>query len=178
MTRSKLVTGLAADNPHLKIADIRRMVDTVFIEMTGALARGERVELCGFGVFTAKRHNARATRNPRTGESLEVAQKFEPFSTAGKELRERVNETMPAMVQIPLSWIFKTGNTVDFLRLFRFRLRTKTNFAPEPLPAPSSPCWPADWRGPAATGPFRPARSQSPFHPTIARLRWPASRPP
>jgi integration host factor subunit beta len=94
MTRSELIAGLAADNPHLKIADIRRMVDTVFIEMTGALARGERVELRGFGVFTAKRHNTRAARNPRTGESLEVAQKFVPFFTAGKELRERVNETM------------------------------------------------------------------------------------
>jgi integration host factor subunit beta len=56
----------------------------------------ERVELRGFGVFTAKRRNARASRNPRTGESLKVAKKFVPLFAAGKELRERVNETMSA----------------------------------------------------------------------------------
>ncbi len=58
------------------------------------LARGERVELRGFGAFTVKQRNARAGRNPRTGETVEVAQKSVPFFKAGKELRERINKPM------------------------------------------------------------------------------------
>ncbi|OYV33683.1 MAG: integration host factor subunit beta [Acidocella sp. 20-61-6] len=91
MTRSELIAGLAEDNPHLTVADVERIVAAFFNEMTDALARGERVELRGFGAFTVKRRNARAGRNPRTGETVEVAQKSVPFFKAGKELRERIN---------------------------------------------------------------------------------------
>ncbi|OYV26041.1 MAG: integration host factor subunit beta [Acidocella sp. 20-63-7] len=96
MTRSELIAGLAEDNPHLTVADVERIIAALFDEMTGALARGERVELRGFGAFTVKQRNARAGRNPRTGELVEVAQKAVPFFKAGKELRERIN--MPAPV--------------------------------------------------------------------------------
>ncbi len=91
MTRSELIAGLVEDNPHLTIADVERIVSTLFDEMTGALARGERVELRGFGAFTVKRRAARMGRNPRTGQSVSVEQKAVPFFKAGKELRERVN---------------------------------------------------------------------------------------
>jgi integration host factor subunit beta len=96
MTRSELIAGLAEDNPHLTVADVERIVAAFFDEMTSALARGERVELRGFGAFTVKRRNARAGRNPRTGETVEVAQKSVPFFKAGKELRERINKPMSA----------------------------------------------------------------------------------
>ena len=92
MTRSELIAGLAEDNPHLTVADVERIVAALFDEMTHALSRGERVELRGFGAFTVKRRNARAGRNPRTGETVEVAQKSVPFFKAGKELRERINK--------------------------------------------------------------------------------------
>ena len=72
------------------------IVATVFDEITGALARGERVELRGFGAFTVKRRNARTGRNPRTGETVPVEEKAVPFFKAGKELRERVNNGKPA----------------------------------------------------------------------------------
>jgi integration host factor subunit beta len=94
MTRSELIAGLAEDNPHLTVADVERIVAAFFDEMTSALARGERVELRGFGAFTVKRRNARSGRNPRTGETVEVAQKSVPFFKAGKELRERINKPM------------------------------------------------------------------------------------
>jgi integration host factor subunit beta len=94
MTRSELIAGLAEDNPHLTMADVERIVAALFDEMTDALARGERVELRGFGAFTVKQRNARAGRNPRTGETVEVAQKSVPFFKAGKELRERINKPM------------------------------------------------------------------------------------
>jgi len=93
MTRSELIAGLAEDNPHLTVADVERIVAALFDEMTSALARGERVELRGFGAFTVKRRQARAGRNPRTGETVDVAQKSVPFFKAGKELRERINKT-------------------------------------------------------------------------------------
>ena len=98
MTRSELIVGLAEDNPHLTIADVERIVAALFDEMTGALARGERVELRGFGAFTVKHRNARAGRNPRTGETVDVAQKSVPFFKAGKELRDRINKPSTAPV--------------------------------------------------------------------------------
>ncbi|MCB5945865.1 integration host factor subunit beta [Acidocella sp. KAb 2-4] len=96
MTRSELIASLAEDNPHLTVAEVERIVSTLFDEMTAALARGERVELRGFGAFTVKARQARAGRNPRTGETVQVAQKAVPFFKAGKELRERINKPAPA----------------------------------------------------------------------------------
>jgi integration host factor subunit beta len=96
MTRSELIAGLAEDNPHLTMADVERIVAALFDEMTDALARGERVELRGFGAFTVKHRGARAGRNPRTGETVDVAQKSVPFFKAGKELRERINKPVAA----------------------------------------------------------------------------------
>jgi integration host factor subunit beta len=96
MTRSELIAGLAEDNPHLTIGDVERIVAALFDEMTSALARNERVELRGFGAFTVKHRNARAGRNPRTGETVDVEQKSVPFFKAGKELRERINKAGPA----------------------------------------------------------------------------------
>ena len=64
---------------------------TIFDEITAALARGDRVELRGFGAFSAKQRDARTGRNPRTGEAVPVAGKAVPYFKAGKELRERVD---------------------------------------------------------------------------------------
>jgi integration host factor subunit beta len=94
MTRSELIAELAAANPHLRGQDVELIVGTVFSEISAALTRGERVELRGFGAFTAKRRDARTGRNPRTGEAVPVDEKAVPFFKAGKELRERVNRVM------------------------------------------------------------------------------------
>jgi len=98
MTRSELVGGLAEDNPHLTIAQIERMVAAFFDEMTSAIARGERVELRGFGAFTLKHREDRVGRNPRTGKTVQVAQKAVPYFRAGKELREWINKPSPGPV--------------------------------------------------------------------------------
>jgi integration host factor subunit beta len=60
-----------------------------------ALARGDRVELRGFGAFTVKHRPPRTGRNPRTGASVTVEEKFVPFFKTGKELRERLNDAGP-----------------------------------------------------------------------------------
>ncbi len=91
MIKSELIQQIAEDNPHLYQRDVERIVSTLFEEITAALARGDRVELRGFGAFSVKNRDARMGRNPRTGESVPVPEKAVPFFKAGKELRERMN---------------------------------------------------------------------------------------
>ena len=91
MIKSELIARLAEANPHLYQRDVDRIVSTVFDEMTAALARGDRVELRGFGAFSVKRRPARIGRNPRTGETVQVAAKYVPFFKTGKDLRQRLN---------------------------------------------------------------------------------------
>ena len=91
MTKSELILRLAEDNPHLYQRDVERIVSTIFDEISTALARGDRVELRGFGAFSVKTREARTGRNPRTGESVSVAKKFVPFFKSGKDLRDRLN---------------------------------------------------------------------------------------
>ena len=91
MIKSELIQRLAEQNPHLYQRDVERIVSTIFDEITAALSRGDRVELRGFGAFSVKRRPARIGRNPRTGESVQVAEKHVPFFKSGKQIRERLN---------------------------------------------------------------------------------------
>lgn len=91
MTKSELILQLAEKNPHLYHRDIERIVTAIFDEIATALGRGDRVELRGFGAFSVKKRDARIGRNPRTGESVNVAEKHVPFFKTGKLLRERLN---------------------------------------------------------------------------------------
>ena len=92
MIKSELIQKLADENPHLYQRDVERIVSAVFDEITDALARGDRVELRGFGAFSVKHRDARTGRNPRTGESVEVPAKRAPFFKTGKDLRDRMND--------------------------------------------------------------------------------------
>jgi len=92
MTKSELIQRLAEQNPHLFLRDVEKIVDTIFGEIKNALARGDRVELRGFGAFSVKHRKARVGRNPRTGESVQVEAKALPFFKTGKALRDRLNE--------------------------------------------------------------------------------------
>ena len=91
MIKSELITRLALANPHLYHRDVERIVNTVFDEISDALARGDRVELRGFGAFSIKERPARTGRNPRTGATVHVAEKRVPFFKTGKDLRDRLN---------------------------------------------------------------------------------------
>ena len=59
-----------------------------------ALARGDRVEMRGFGVFSVKNRPARVGRNPRTGKQVAIEHKAVPFFKAGKEMRQRLNRSI------------------------------------------------------------------------------------
>ena len=91
MIRSELIQKIAEENPQLTQRDVERLVNTVFEQIIGAMSRGDRVELRGFGAFSVKRRDARTGRNPRTGESVEVEEKHIPFFKTGKGLHERLN---------------------------------------------------------------------------------------
>jgi integration host factor subunit beta len=91
MIRSELIQKIADENPHLSQRDVERIVTTIFDEITDALASGNRVELRGFGAFSVKHREARTGRNPRTGEAVDIEEKWTPFFKAGKEMRERLN---------------------------------------------------------------------------------------
>jgi len=94
MTKSELIQHLAERNPHLYQRDVERIVSTIFDEITAALSRGDRVELRGFGAFSVKRREARLGRNPRTGGAVSVGEKHIPFFKTGKQLRDRLNESV------------------------------------------------------------------------------------
>ena len=91
MTKSELIARLAAMNPHLYQRDVERIVTTIFEEITSALARGDRVELRGFGAFSVKARGSRVGRNPRTGAAVHVSEKYIPYFKTGKQLREMLN---------------------------------------------------------------------------------------
>ena len=92
MTKSELVQRLAEANTHLYQRDVEAIVTAIFDEIAAALTRGDRVELRGFGAFSVRRRQARVGRNPRTGDSVEVAEKHVPFFRTGKQLRDRLKQ--------------------------------------------------------------------------------------
>ncbi|MEZ5675533.1 integration host factor subunit beta [Thalassovita litoralis] len=97
MIRSELIQKIFEENQdrssenQLTMRDAEKIVNTIFEEITDAMARGDRVELRGFGAFSVKKRDARVGRNPRTGESVEVEEKHVPFFKTGKLLRDRLN---------------------------------------------------------------------------------------
>jgi integration host factor subunit beta len=91
MIKSELVQRIATHNPHLYQRDVENIVNAILGEITTALARGDRVELRGFGAFSIKSRPAREGRNPRTGARVSVDEKCVPFFKTGKEMRERLN---------------------------------------------------------------------------------------
>jgi integration host factor subunit beta len=91
MIRSELIMRLTEQYPDLTHKDATRVVNTFFSEITEALARGDRVEVRGFGAFSTVLHNARMGRNPRTGEAVAVDEKRSIRFKTGKALREQLN---------------------------------------------------------------------------------------
>lgn len=91
MIKSELIQTIADENPHLYQRDVERIVNTIFDEIIKSMANGHRVELRGFGAFSVKKRDARMGRNPRTGESVHVEEKYVPFFKTGKLLRDRLN---------------------------------------------------------------------------------------
>lgn len=91
MTRSELVSMLADRFPQLVRADAEMSVSAILDAIAGTLAKGERIEIRGFGSFSLNHRPARLGRSPKTGEKVSVPAKWTPHFKAGKELRESVD---------------------------------------------------------------------------------------
>jgi len=89
--KSELIQRITERNPHLYQRDIENVVAAILDTISDALARGDRVELRGFGAFSVKHRPARVGRNPRTGDQVQVDAKAVPFFKTGKEMRQRLN---------------------------------------------------------------------------------------
>lgn len=94
MTKSELIERIAAKQPQLSIKDIELAVRAVLEHMSQTLAQGERIEIRGFGSFSLHYREPRQGRNPKTGDTVELAGKYVPHFKPGKEMRERVNQSI------------------------------------------------------------------------------------
>ena len=92
MTKSELIEILSRRQPHLKAEDVDLAVKALLEMMGGALAQGDRIEIRGFGSFALNYRPPRTGRNPKSGEKVQVPEKWVPHFKAGKELRERVDK--------------------------------------------------------------------------------------
>jgi len=91
MTKSELIARLAGRFPQLVAKDADYAVKMILDAMTDSLSQGDRIEIRGFGSFALNYRPPRVGRNPKSGERVEVAEKYVPHFKAGKELRERVD---------------------------------------------------------------------------------------
>ncbi len=94
MTRSGLIANLAYRFPNLMSKDADIAVKEILDAIGQSLAKGDRVEIRGFGSFGLNHRPARIGRNPKSGEKVQVAAKNVPHFKAGKEMRERVEESV------------------------------------------------------------------------------------
>jgi integration host factor subunit beta len=92
MIKSELVAKIKDKYPELYQRDADLIVNTIFNEISEALARGDRVEIRGFGSFNTKETQARVGRNPKSGQKIPVQEKIKPVFRAGKELKLRINQ--------------------------------------------------------------------------------------
>lgn len=91
MTRKELIERLAMVHDSLAREQAEIVVKTLLAQMSESLAGGERIEIRGFGSFSLRHRPHRRARNPRTGEAVEVSERYIPHFKPGKALRAGVN---------------------------------------------------------------------------------------
>ncbi|MFP5384188.1 MAG: integration host factor subunit beta [Gammaproteobacteria bacterium] len=94
MTKSELIERIAARQTQLSVKDVELAVKTILEDMSDNLANGGRVEIRGFGSFSLHFRAPRTGRNPKTGEAVDLQGKYVPHFKPGKELRDRVNDSL------------------------------------------------------------------------------------
>ena len=90
MVKSELIESLA-ERADITLAKAEEVVDLFFNGVTDTLAKGDRVEIRGFGAFTVRIYKSYKGRNPKTGEQITVPPKKLPFWKTGQELKQRVD---------------------------------------------------------------------------------------
>ena len=90
MNKSELIAAIVEKGVDKKEA--AKAITAITEAVTEALAKGEKVQIVGFGSFEVRERPARTARNPRTGEAIEIAASKAPAFKAGKALKESVNK--------------------------------------------------------------------------------------
>jgi len=91
MNKGELVAALAA-KAELSKKDSEAALNALIDVIGDTMAKGDKVQLIGFGTFEAKKRPARTARNPRTGEEVKIAASTAPAFKAGKALKDKVNK--------------------------------------------------------------------------------------
>jgi integration host factor beta subunit len=91
MKKADLV-DVVAQQKNLPRPQVEATIDALIDAVAEGLAKGERIDLRGFGAFAVRESAARAGRNPQTGETIQIAARRVPTFKAGKELRDKVNK--------------------------------------------------------------------------------------
>ena len=91
MLKTELIQRVAGMNPHLRAGDAEKIVNTIFGEMIAAMARGDRAELRGIGIFTVRVRPSRPGRNPKTGAEVVVPERRIRHFKPGKPMHQRLN---------------------------------------------------------------------------------------
>jgi len=92
MTKSDLIEILSEKQPLLNYRDVELAVKQILEQMSESLSTGDRIEIRGFGSFTLHHRPPRVGRNPKSGKSVDLDEKYVPHFKPGKELRDRVND--------------------------------------------------------------------------------------
>jgi len=93
VNKSNLIERIYERQPHLTPKDVEIAVKTIVDTMSETLASGGRIEIRGFGSFSLNYRAPRVGRNPRTGESVDLAGRYVPHFKPGKKLRESVEQS-------------------------------------------------------------------------------------
>lgn len=93
VTKQEIMRRISLRNKNILNKDAQDVVEVIFREMSDALSSGDRIEIRGFGTFVVKHREPRVARNPKTNETVQLAQRFVPYFRAGKELKDRLNES-------------------------------------------------------------------------------------
>lgn len=94
MTKSELIERIAMRQTQLSTKDVELAIKCVIDQMVNGLASGERIEIRGFGSFSLHYRKPRVGRNPKTGEQVNLLGKYVPHFKPGKEMRDRVNDSL------------------------------------------------------------------------------------
>ena len=94
MTKSELVEIIASKQTQLSVKDVELAVKTLIDLMSNTLSSGQRIEIRGFGSFSLHYRASRLGRNPKTGEAVNLDAKYVPHFKPGKELRDKVNDSL------------------------------------------------------------------------------------
>ena len=90
INKKVLIEIIANEQEQLPYKDIELAIKTIIESMIDSLKKGKRIEIRGFGSFSLRYRKSRIGRNPKSGESVNIDERYVPHFKPGKDLKERV----------------------------------------------------------------------------------------